>query len=1322
MIQRKGKYMAHKILLALALLLVVGCQREVIDGMDDNRRNADGSIGFRFKTEDAELETDEFQTKGTPQSTMQGYDSVSVNVYSHTSNYDAIEGNDVQFLRRVKLDQEATNWKYTPSMFWPVGQKLSFIAYTSDIPFKDAGISFLPETGTPKQIVYEVPTEVIKQPDLLVATKFNQDKIDNISFTMNHALACVSFCGIAPEAGTYVKSITLRNVCGKGTVTLDDPDITWQVDEDSRGLEVFEAGVLDNQELGKDPLINNNYLMTAEGYLMMIPQKLENAAIDVLYWNGSDDKDNKVITYTLPTNDPSYESWRPGKNYIYKFGSQSKEDITVVYYEKYAGDKYGLYYYDQATLKNSILEDQEIFEAGYGVLTKEAINGSVAGICLKSPTDTKIMSGSVVELKDISSFLYPVNQSGAEGTTFVLPVSSTPVDVYFNGSNKPCGTIIPHFAKGVYRVKTAIIAHAIRTPQQMRNITSMVASQLRNDQTYTQELNLDFAKTAIGGGVLSTAVVNRNFNDLFKGQNKRIENLNINAPLFNGGLFLGNSGEIREVILLNSSILATGNTGGIAAINQKEGVIELSRVIGENSTDKQVVITGMSGYTGAVTGCNYGRITGNTAEEQATELPIAEVMGWVSINGANSGTGGIAGENQGTIATCLVNGVYVTGNTVQIAQITIKGGEYVGGIVGGNRAKIDGNFSTVNGKAQPQPDVAGLVSIAGTNFVGGIAGINTSSNAVLNQVNLRLGRGDANNAITISGELSVGGIVGYNEDGGTLQADGGSFISVRGNVYISGVKNVGGIVGNNQSGNISNCFVYNFYSQTYPLKHYAPKISGTTYVGGIVGYAGNNANITNCSVFSTVSALNAEPGEDATNSRVEITATEDAVGGIAGRGFVGLNLNANYVLGNVKIDGKTKFCGGIMGENASGTRITSVHVGNSGSEVSGIYTNLFDAVSLPVRDIRMKTGGLVMTKTSGTPTITGNLYVGGICGVNWGTIDGVSIMDNVKIGTPASTFVGGITGGNGLDAIVSNCKTYNPATGDAAVIIEGYMQIGGIIGLNNGIVDQCQLGLSGLNQSRLITITGTSKLGGIAGSNGGEFGNEPTGNANTRITNSNVHGKVLIQATDLWAYVGGIIGENLPTSKIIDCNVIGYASSYTSADVFSYDVTLIGNNMVGGIAGANYGHIYGKLPSYNRVTNTAIIAEEYAGGLVGKLESNKANAYEALLYNCDVSYGVLVHKWGNAVGAFAGDLMGVDDRTVEDGKQPTLFGTSPGGAKNRIYTGVNNPVRIDKNDSRVKFPPPDMNDLPYPPDPPKNGNLWAKYQMMNYLYWIEYTN
>lgn len=1315
--------MIRKLIFALVLFLLVGCQKEMIESPDDNRPNPDGSVGFRLKTENVEISTDDAQTKGTPHNSLDQYDSVCVNTFSHTSDYAATTDNDVKFFKKITLEpQQTSNWKCTPPLYWPQGHKLSFFAYASDIPFGDAGISFVPSVGVPESITYKVPSDVTKQPDLIVSAKLNQPQVDNVSLTMKQALSCVSFCGIAPEKGTYVKSITLRNVYGEGTLKLTSTSIVWTLNLDSKGVTAFEPGLNDDQELGKDPLPDKNYLMSADGYLMMIPQTLTDAAIDVLYWNGKDETENKIMTYILPVDDESYATWKPGKKYIYKFGNQSDEDITVVYYERYADNQYGLYYYDKGALNHSLDDAKEILEAGYGVLSKNSV-GTVAPIRLKANSATPTTSGAVVELKDINYFLYPVNQSGSG--TFTLQASTIPDDVYFNGSDKSCGMIVPHFAKGVYTVKTAMTTHAIRTPQQMRNITAMGVSSLRGTNSYNQELNLDFSKTTIGGDNLAAPVVNCRFNDLFDGRNKRIENVKISTISVNGGLFLSNSGEIKDVLLLNSSIISDGNTGGIVATNETSGVIKNPRIIGENGTSKKFTIQGSS-YVGAIAGLNYGHIVGSLVMEIATELPVAEVSGWVSIRGASAGTGGVTGENRGTLTTCLVNGVYITGpnkGDVTIAQITIEGGDYVGGIVGVNRATVEGNYSGSGATLQVEPDVAGLVSVLGNNWVGGIAGYNDGARAVLNQVNIRLGRGNAINAIIIKGQTSVGGIVGFNTGGGTLKADGNSFISVRGNVIITGVENVGGIVGNNQSGDISNCFVYNFYSQIGTLVHYAPKISGAKNVGGIVGYAGSNASIRNCAVFSTVSASNAV-GENSVNAMAEITATTESAGGIVGRGYMGLNLSASFVLGNVKINGK-EFSGGIMGQNNPGTLIKSVHIGNSGVEVTNIYTKIFDAVSLPVRDLRMKTGGGVMTETSGTPTIVGSQYVGGICGVNWGTIDGIAIKDNVKIGATSSEYVGGISGGNGEDATIINCKTYNPPLVTVSVDINGLNQVGGIVGINNGIVENCQLGLAGAGSSRLITINGANAVGGIAGMNGGHKNYKVdtwpgSGNDNTIITGCNVYGKVRIESAG--QRVGGIVGQNGPTNRVIGCNIMGYTSSYTSSSIFNYDVTLIGTTSVGGIAGANYGDIHGPSASVNnKVTHTAVIAtNEYAGGLVGdmkaiKIADDQNSAFEAKLYYCDVSHGVLIHTWANATGAFAGYIDGRDADVVD----PETFGTASGGATNRIYTGTDNPVRISANNDKVIYPPA-IENLPFPHNPPTSGNLWARYNLWNYIYWTAY--
>lgn len=544
--------------------------------------------------------------------------------------------------------------------------------------------------------------------------------------------------------------------------------------------------------------------------------------------------------------------------------------------------------------------------------------------------------------------------------------------------------------------------------------------------------------------------------------------------------------------------------------------------------------------------------------------------------------------------------------------------------------------------------------------------------------------------------------MGFNNKG-TLRADGNSnsFISVRGNVHIKGTKNVGGIVGNNESGNISNCFVYNFYSQETPLKHYAPKITGETNVGGIVGYAGAG-NITQCAAFSTVSAANA--GEDATNAMVEVKATVSSAGGITGHSFTGLKINRCFVLGNVKVDGGPKNGGGIVGENEATAEITSIHIGNSGTEVENICKELFLEVGLPVDDYRMKTDDGVMTKCSGVPTIVGDTYVGGICGVNWGIIDGVSIMDNIKIGEETSNYVGGIAGGNGVNAIIKNCETYNPIDGGTVEIL-GYLQVGGIGGLNNGIIERCQVGLPG-NKSNCITINGGGILGGIAGSTGGNV----TGNEYTRITDCNVYGKVLINGRG--DNVGGILGLNQPTSKVTNCSVIGYNSSYKSVTDYTYDVTIKGGQFVGGIAGTNSGEIYGTPPdSYCKVTHTAIHTNAgFTGGLVGSLKTDAAK-----LYYCDVSHGVLILFDEKLTGAFAGQLDGKGASIAI----PILFGTAPAGPTNKIYRGTTNPVRINGNDTRVN-PPLPLDQQTYPPNPPTQGNLWAEFLLGNYLYWTEY--
>lgn len=1230
--------MTHTLKFILALLLLVGCQNEELISPDDNRPNPDGSVGFRLQIEGSSIGNNGSNTKGTPHDALTEYDSVRVNVFSHTSKYKATEGRDVAFFRDIKLEKESTNWNCIPPLFWPLGQKLSFFAYSSDIPFADAGISFEHSTGESpivENILYKVPSDVNKQPDLLVSAKLDQTVVNNVSLTMKHALSCVSFVGTAPEEGIFVKSVTLRNVYSEGTLPLNADTIVW-TPTGSKDATVFVAGIDTLKELEKDPLKNNNYLMTDSGYLMMIPQKLENPAIDVLYWNGADDAQSKITTYILPVDSTSYNTWKPGMKYIYKFG-QTEEDITVVYYEKYADNSYGFQSKDgNYPLLNDTIE---IVEAGYGVLSKSepvtAIPTIKLGLNATAVTTVKI--NKVVGEYD----LYTVSQTSInKSATFALSETGAPANVYFDGSSIPCGTIIPHFAKGV---SDAILSTcAIRTPQQMQNISALTivnpfSTNATQGKTFEQERDLDFSKSNIGGITLDNAVVDQCFSGTYNGGTKSISNLTISAPVSYVGLFSENVGTLNDITLKASSITGKNNVGGIAGKSYGgNGAINRPRIIGTGNTPKeQINITGTS-HVGGIVGDNQAKILGNDASEAATEITVAEVSGWVNIKGTGDYVGGITGENgyESSIKTVLVNGVYVTGSSqsaLSESKIVIEGNQYVGGIAGNNTSTIEGNV-TGSGTAdiKNMPDVAGIVEIHGTSWVGGITGKNSGD---LNSVNIRLGRTPA---MIIKGTGgNVGGIVGENE--GTLGVESmNTFISTRGNIQISGANDVGGIVGKNSSkAELKNCFVYDFYNQKDNSVYYAPTIiaSGSN-VGGIAG--SNAASITNCSVFSA----NKTAG-------ITITGSIDNAGGLVGANSGGGKITNCSMVGKIQIEAMGRSAGGLLGDNKFGTAITQCWVGSS--DGYKIIETAKDKLGLVI------TPPGVSSPSYGTPVITGKIYIGGIVGLNdGGIIEGVTLKDNITIGgATVSDWVGGIAGGNtasymGTTSIIRNCHVENTAT--TTVTIQGSRNLGGVVGLNNGMVDNCiVLGVSGNN----LKITGLGTIGGIVGQHGGhaELNVSPglSGNEYTTIKNCHVGGFVTLQGDISGAgyatatEVGGIAGITGPNKdnviSIKDCSVGKNGA-----------VSITVDGSCGGIVGTNAARIQG-CDVYNATirstTHPTQKPDPYAGGIAGITITNSvvfnaaAGTYCSDINDCRVySASIIAYGWGVYLPEYTGALVG----------------------------------------------------------------------------------
>lgn len=1253
---------------ALILLLLGGCSKEIIETIDDDApMNKDGSIAFR---------TESVLTKGTPHDDLKKYNKVQLRVFKHDKAY--ADGNILyRKTELIKGGSDAdTSWDYTPRMFWPEGKGLSFLAYSIEtaIPYAkasgDEGV-FIKENSTTNvpTIEYRVPVQVKDQPDLLVTAQIDQPEARNVMLNMKHALACVSFCATGPT-DMKVKQLQMKNVYTKGSFQLDDPDIQWKLDPNSKNLIVIEPGMND-ENLQENPT-DGNYLMTQDGYLMMLPQALTDATIEVTYWKGTPGTEKK-ITYILPTN----IVWEAGQKYIYKFGEDTEE--IVVYYEMYADGSLGVHSndYRHTNLTPKLDETKEITEAGYGVLTKSRFVSS------NTPT-IKLGTATAISSKKIEGVsggynLYVVNQTGIVGTsTFVLPTEITPVSLYFDGNNVESYKIIPHVAKGA--TLFGLSEYSIRTPQQMKNLSALTTSDPfyilgTSGKVFRQERDLDFSKTTIGGGTLNGSVVDDQFGGTYEGKYngvaKSISNVTINAPgTDNVGLFSVVASAINDITLTSSSITGGNNVGGIVGTNYgMNGAINRPRVIGTNSSTGKVIIKG-SGTVGGIAGINNAAITGNTAIVAMTEVTVAEVSGWVDIIGTGDFVGGIVGNNNsGTIHTVLVNGVNEVNSTD--AKINIKGAQNVGGIAGINWRTINGNMTGVGANVKNMPDLAGIVEITGTNWIGGITGMNAGG-ATINSANIRLGRVTPMK-ITGTG-VHVGGIAGQNN--GTLGVENSkTFISTRGNIEISGAGNVGGIVGTNAQGaHLRNCFVYNFFTQGAGKKYYAPRIicSGDN-AGGIAG--SNAASIYNCSVFTAER-----------NTQLTITANANG-GGIAGTNDSNGKTELCSVVGKVEITLPVPpdpipwlssiNAGGICGINKGGTTISQCWIGSSDGKniIKNAKTNLGLVTTPPDEPGVMETYGI--------PVIKGKKYIGGVVGMNdGGIIENIELADNVIIGiadmnpnvNTGSDWVGGIAGGNtpsymGTNNIIRNCKVTNLA--GKTIVIQGASNLGGIVGLNNGVVDGCEVsGIAG----NPLTITGLGTIGGIVGQVGGHrlINTTEEGNDYTLIANCKVNGYVTLSGnTGGWGLalqVGGVVGLLGPSTggrnNLSGCVVKGTAAN---------SIIVTSGGSAGGVVGKNSGNILSCDVYNTKITSVNTLA----GGITGHSFCNSAYPATAPNYHADIndcrvySATISAPTWGAWIGVLdTGTLTGAV--TIGRTNQNYVFATPAIGRTTSLGTVTTN--------------------------------------------------
>ena len=312
----------------------------------------------------------------------------------------------------------------------------------------------------------------------------------------------------------------------------------------------------------------------------------------------------------------------------------------------------------------------------------------------------------------------------------------------------------------------------------------------------------------------------------------------------------------------------------------------------------------------------------------------------------------------------------------------------------------------------------------------------------------------------------------------------------------------------------------------------------------------------------------------------------------------------------------------------------------NGHTISGLY---LDSSSANYQGLfgYVGTGGTVKD-FSVSGTVSGGMFVGGVVGLNRGSVENCTNTGSV---TSSVSPVGGVVGRN--DGSVENCYNTGNVSGNSVI-----SNVGGVVGDSSGTVKNCY---------NTGSVSGGMYVGGVVGLNS---------RASASVTNCYNTGTVTGPDSGSDSYVGGVVGSNSFSATVTDCYNTGNVSGPDSVN----GETIVN---VGGVVGSN-SFSATVTDCYNTGTVTGPVSASgnnsvRVGGVVGN------NSFSASVTNCyntgEVSGldsgsvsgkiivgGVVGYNFssdGNVTGCYflqQGELQGIGDG-VTDGQTATSVTT-----------------------------------------------------------------
>jgi len=354
--------------------------------------------------------------------------------------------------------------------------------------------------------------------------------------------------------------------------------------------------------------------------------------------------------------------------------------------------------------------------------------------------------------------------------------------------------------------------------------------------------------------------------------------------------------------------------------------------------------------------------------------------------------------------------------------------------------------------------------------------------------------------------------------------------------------------------------------------------------------------------------------------------------------------------------------------DGNGKTISNLYVNNSSKPRQGLFgyigeNSIVKNLTVNGRVIGNTMVGGIAGTNSGTVqncysnvSITGNEWTGGVVGRNNSTIRNCSFTGNIS---GKAVTVGGVVGFN--SGIVENCNSSGSINGKLGIggvvghnnangtvknsYYTGYISssgegvVSGVVGLNEGMVDNCY---------STGEATGEDRVGGVVGSNEGTIKNSYSiGKISGResvggVTGSNIEkgtvencyftGKVTGRVNGAGGLVGfnvGIVKNSCSIGNINGKKSVGGVVGLNSKVIIncSFGGNVTGDDSVGGVAGSNIEASTVK----NSYSNGKINGDKYIGGVVGT--NNEKSTIENGYSNSNVT--------GNdTVGGISGSNVG----------------------------------------------------------------------------------